>query len=337
MKQKDNKKQRKRPSAFTVFLIVVDVFVASVLFTFYGPFDGVRTWYIMTALTSGRHSYLAYMVYDEDTVSEVASQNTYTQISESTDAGAIHFEENTSGVYASEYERQVLEKDPGNEDYKIIEFDQDDVHGYIAVIYDPKRLDTYVSMSGYGDTITDAARKSGATILINGGKFDQNTETGTCMPDATLISGGQLIYEGNAGEPIVSMNNDGVLVLTYASASELMASGTKWAVCFGPFFIVNGVSMQMSGDGGAGVRPRTAIGQRKDGIVLLLICDGAGGKGGATYRDVLDIMERYGAYNAANLDGGGSTAMSLNGQTLNEPFGFGYAGERYDLDYIIWK
>ena len=38
---------------------------------------------------------------------------------------------------------------------------------------------------------------------------------------------------------------------------------------------------------------------------------------GATYQDEIDIMVKYGAVNALNLDGGTSSAMYLNGERVN--------------------
>ena len=65
----------------------------------------------------------------------------------------------------------------------------------------------------------------------------------------------------------------------------------------------------------SGANPRTAIGQKADGTVLLLVTDGrgAGGHLGATARDLISIMQEYGAVNAANLDGGSSSAMYYDG------------------------
>lgn len=45
--------------------------------------------------------------------------------------------------------------------------------------------------------------------------------------------------------------------------------------------------------------------------------------------ELKDIFVRYKAYNAANLDGGGSSAMYVNGKLINTPVGYGYSGERY--------
>ena len=35
--------------------------------------------------------------------------------------------------------------------------------------------------------------------------------------------------------------------------------------------------------------------------------------------DLIEIMQNYGAYNAANLDGGTSSAMVVNGGLINDP------------------
>ena len=70
----------------------------------------------------------------------------------------------------------------------------------------------------------------------------------------------------------------------------------------------------------SGVNPRTAIGQRADGAVLMLVINGRQlSSAGATYDDVIDVMLQFGAVNAMNLDGGSSTVMYLNGELVNTP------------------
>ncbi len=78
--------------------------------------------------------------------------------------------------------------------------------------------------------------------------------------------------------------------------------------------IINGKAREISGNG-SGANPRTAIGQREDGAVLMLVTDGRGASGhlGATAADIIAIMQEYGAVNAANLDGGSSSAMYYDG------------------------
>ena len=43
------------------------------------------------------------------------------------------------------------------------------------------------------------------------------------------------------------------------------------------------------------------------------------GRQGADMDDLIEVMQNYGAYNAANLDGGTSTAMTVNGKLINDP------------------
>ncbi|MEI3402348.1 MAG: phosphodiester glycosidase family protein [Clostridia bacterium] len=40
---------------------------------------------------------------------------------------------------------------------------------------------------------------------------------------------------------------------------------------------------------------------------------------GATMNDLIEIIRRYGAYNATNLDGGTSSAMVVDGKIINDP------------------
>ena len=78
--------------------------------------------------------------------------------------------------------------------------------------------------------------------------------------------------------------------------------------------VINGEGRELKGQG-SGSNPRTAIGQRADGAILLFVTDGrgAGGHLGATASDLISVMLDYGAVNAANLDGGSSSAMYYNG------------------------
>ena len=84
---------------------------------------------------------------------------------------------------------------------------------------------------------------------------------------------------------------------------------------------------------GSGLNPRTAIGQRKDGTLLLLVTDGRGRNGhlGASASDLIDIMVEYGAVNAANLDGGSSSCMYLNGEYLMDSVTFYYTNSSWRM------
>ncbi|GAB4454140.1 MAG: hypothetical protein OHK0029_08390 [Armatimonadaceae bacterium] len=67
--------------------------------------------------------------------------------------------------------------------------------------------------------------------------------------------------------------------------------------------------------------PRTAIGVTRDGKLLLLTVDGrqAGLSRGASLTEMAILLQRYGAVEAVNLDGGGSSACVVNNMVVNAP------------------
>lgn len=67
--------------------------------------------------------------------------------------------------------------------------------------------------------------------------------------------------------------------------------------------------------------PRTAIGVRRDGVILLLVADGRkpGVAAGLTIEELRRVMAALGAEDALNLDGGGSTTLVIGGRVVNQP------------------
>jgi exopolysaccharide biosynthesis protein len=119
---------------------------------------------------------------------------------------------------------------------------------------------------------------------------------------------------------IIGLTTSNKLFLGNISAKQALYFDIRDSVSFGPYLIMNGVSATITGNGGEGRAPRTAIGQRKDGIMLFLVLDGDRTLGqGATIADVLEIMEKYGAHNASCLDGGTSTGMTIGNKFINNP------------------
>lgn len=66
--------------------------------------------------------------------------------------------------------------------------------------------------------------------------------------------------------------------------------------------------------------PRTAVGQRADGRLLLVVADGrsTSSAGLRTWELALEML-RLGAVTAMGLDGGGSSTMAFDGRVLNSP------------------
>ncbi len=86
-----------------------------------------------------------------------------------------------------------------------------------------------------------------------------------------------------------------------------------------------------------GVRrnPRTLAGVTASGKILLVTVDGRqpGWSVGASFEESARIMRSLGAVDAVNLDGGGSTAIAIDGQLINRPSDA--TGERPVADAII--
>lgn len=128
------------------------------------------------------------------------------------------------------------------------------------------------------------------------------------------------------------------MYLTNDAPDVAIKDGMEDAVEFGPFLIVNGKVATIKGDGGWGRAPRTVIAQRKDGVVLFLSIEGRlpGYSLGATMNDIIEVLLRYKAYNAANLDGGASTTMAVNGKLYNRPSaGKEYGGRTVSNAWIV--
>lgn len=138
---------------------------------------------------------------------------------------------------------------------------------------------TYISLKG--ETVT--VPENGYVIVINEEWFDER---------ANLFSVGQ------SAEFRVNANID--------------INNMKEAVSGGAKILDNGMLSQYPG---ATVspnsrQPRTAIGISQDGKeLILMVVDGRGESIGATQTEMADLLLEYGAYNAMNFDGGGSSTM----------------------------
>ena len=146
-----------------------------------------------------------------------------------------------------------------------------------------------------------------------------------------VISEGEEVYmPRKSNYDIVGFNEDNVLVLGRYSRDELEDLNLRDAVEFTPFLIINGETAEMKGNGGWGLAPRTAIGQRRDGTVVFVVVDGRSvSSSGVTIKTLQDIMVEQGCYNAANLDGGSSTVLSYKDEIINNPSGSDSDGMRF--------
>ena len=310
-------------------------FFSSFLFLFYGPFDSFKELWITSAMTTMNHKYLATYIYSDSYIQKVLANNSIIEVDEISNPDEIQFRKYTTTIYRNQYEKEILQKDEGNDLYKVINVSGKGYQGFLVAIYDPSRI--HIATTQYlgvtGESILTVSERENAIIAMNaGGFYDPDWNSNGALPHGTVFSNGEVVSDfrdANVGGGFIGFNKEDKFILGSMSKNEAINMGYRDAVEFGPFLMVNGKRSFVRGNGGWGIAPRTAIGQRKDGIVLLLVINGRLANSiGADMIDLCDIMENYGAYNAANLDGGSSSELVINGKIINTPVAGGSNGLR---------
>lgn len=151
----------------------------------------------------------------------------------------------------------------------------------------------------------------------------QRTGGGTAIPR----DGAVLLARGSQVAKLQQEATPGTQVLTRLILSpDWLASGVTDALGGGPVIVRNGKAVWTAGEDflptQLGPRnPRTAVGQRRDGKIILLAVDGRrrGSSVGMTNWELAQAMVRLGAVTASALDAGGSTTMAFDGKLLNRP------------------
>ena len=236
------------------------------------------------------------------------------------------------------YDRDV--RSDGVEGVSLYRVAGDGYVGHMVVIDDPSRVSLALApyLGSVGSTVPEIGRRSGAIVAINGGEFEDPEGRGNGgQPKGCLVAGGEPIHLGPEGRwNIIGMNSDHILVLGNYSWEEMQRDSIVDAVTFGPYLIVNGTLGTAAGIGG-GQHPRSAIGQRSDGAILMLIIDGRqpGHSLGCSCLELMYIMNDFGAVNAANLDGGSSSVLYFFGEVLNKPSNLSDSGRRVPNGFVV--
>lgn len=329
----------RKVSKFSIFLLVLDILACICLFLAYGPISYFRTLLITTAMETQTHHYLARTLYSDAVIANVLNQNYLEESGESTNTSDITFDNKDDGNYDSIYEEQILKRDEGNDIYKVIEINENGYAGFLVAVYDPSKISLVIAqnLAKGGQTLPQISQTNNAILAINasGHYYPNGYGHGRAVaPAGNVIKDGKLYFPGVRppfGGGFIGFTKDHVLLLSKGTAEEAIAAGMEEAVEFGPFLIVNGEPSNIVGNGGYGIAPRTAIGQRKDGIVLLLVIDGRsiGHSLGIDMNSMIEIFMRYGAHNAANLDGGGSSTLVIDHKIVNKPQNYDSAANRY--------
>lgn len=333
------KKIFKRIGIFLLVTVMMAVmFLYSVMWVCVnGPSTVFRDLFIMSVRETSAMGFLANIYLSDEEIAAIEEKNMLKSTDEVTDTSLIQIpDENEGGDNSDEGdssdnvigpEDTENPLDEGLEYVDGIAIDKvsgTSFQGYMMLIKDPSRVFVGVSNDGFsedvpGKTVKDIMSRYGVTIGVNAGGFEDPQGTGDgALPKGIVIADGELLY-GNQSSTyeVIGFNEDNILIVGKMTGKQALDSGIRDAVSFGPTLIVNGEALSGIGTGG-GLNPRTAIGQRADGTVLLLVIEGRQATSlGASYNDLIRVMLEYGAINAANLDGGSSSVMYYNDELIN--------------------
>ncbi len=322
------KKRQKKKKVYktTILFIILDLFAMAGFILMYGPYDKFRNLFVNTALNTMTHQYLAKIFYSDDTIEKIKNSNYFVEIDEEINLDDITINTKEKNKYKDSYEEELFTRTPGNDLYKIINLKVGMANGYLVAIYDPSKVKLIstkkFNVGGYGERIITMCERYGGKVCINAGGF-VDYGYGSDIPIGTVIKDGEIIWGSDVADTqrdnIIGMTKEGKLtLLSNATANEALEAGINDGLVFGPFLIVNGTPLTIVGDPW-GKAPRVSIAQTKDGILLFLVIDGENYINGASLQDVINILTRYGAYNAANLDGGTSSSLVVENKLYNNP------------------
>ena len=318
----------------TLAVIIITLFLTIFLIC-HGPSESARNLFVTTILETGQLKFLASVFLSDSEISEIVSQNSLSTMQEEVDTGLITVDENT--------EKELIEihKVSGN-----------NFEGTMMIVNDPSKISlaTTYPWSEYGKELDKLVTENNAIAGINGGLYYSDANKGG-RPLGVTVSNGEIqdMSLGATGLHLIGFDEDNILRIIDISnmnrneIKELITTEKiRDAVSFQEEasdsnnhfvkLIINGEKRELNGMG-SGANPRTAIGQREDGSVLLLVTDGRGKNGhlGATAADLIEIMSEYGAINAANIDGGSSSTMYYNGKYLMDSVTFYYSNSSWRL------
>ncbi len=308
-------KKRLRKILFRISMGLVIFILSIVLFFFgalslihYGPYPKTQALFVNTVMETSAAKFMAQWFLSDAKIKEIIKNNTVGGFDDTTtNAGEIVIP--TAGAS----DTKALE---------IIDIEGATYKGKLMIVKDPSRI-AVATIPKFGEGLGQRTHEiiiaNNAVAGINAGGFlDYYGKGDGGTPDGIIMQNGEIKYGSlTTSYNVIGFDKQNILILGKMTGQEALDKNIKEAVSFGPFLIMNGVAAEALGTGG-GLNPRTAIGQRKDGAVLLLVVDGRQPSSlGALYTDLIDIMLEYGAYNAANLDGGSSTVMVYENKIIN--------------------
>ncbi len=288
-----------------ILSLTVVLLLGGLAITYYGPSSEARDLLVTSLAESSFGKYVNYIYFSDDEIKEIRENNSVGEITDVTDTSLV------DTTVDSSKPNLIIEDVYGST-----------FTGKMMIINDPSTVFVGVSSPSFssakpGKKVDEMIEYYGAVAGVNAGGFVDTGGVGNGgMPLGIVISEGKLLNGSlKSTYEVIGIDTDNKLIIGKMTGQEAIDKNIRDAVSFGPALIVNGNPLEVKGMG-SGLNPRTAIGQTKDGKMLLLAINGRQANSlGASMADVIKVMLDYDAVNAANLDGGSSTVM-YEGPTL---------------------
>lgn len=310
-KTKIKKRKKKKTVKQNIFLgikILIVLVIMGLLFLYLffktSLFQKYKELWVVTAMSTMSHQYLATWFLSDEEIQEIMDK---LEVQNNEDSNLDDIKINNS----NKDDKISVEKITGK-----------NYVGYVMTVPKASKVNLVDGRkSTRGSKLSEIVKNNNAIAGINAGGFadDGGVGSGNILCDATIINKKLLYGNKNTKYSLIGLSADKKLVLGKYTYHDALNAGIESAVEFGPFIIVNGKD-QITNASSGGIHPRMAIGQKKDGTFLFVVIDGRqpGYSIGTNLLELQNIFNRYGAYNAANLDGGSSATMYYNGKVVNK-------------------
>ena len=317
-------------SVLTALALVLVAALGAGFIAFKGPSRSLGDLLTVSMLETSALKFVPRIYYSKAEVDAIKARNEVGELEEETDTSMIVIagptpepgNEDAAPVATPKPENLIVEENG----LQIFEVHGPTYNGWIMVVQDPSRVAVGVCRENFnskpGLVLHEIAARYNAIAAINGGGFSDEGGLGNGgRPIGLVISNGEVLNKASINSDhniVMGFDQDDKLVVGKMTSDEAVSKGLRDALAFGPALVVNGEPAKFSGSS-SGLNPRTAIGQRRDGAVLLLVIDGRQASSlGATYADMITVLMEYEAFNAANLDGGSSSMLWYNGEYINK-------------------
>lgn len=293
-------------------LLVVFVLYSVMFILAKGPSVTARELFVRSVRETSAVGFLANIYLSDEEIAEIENVQQIEEFRE-TDTSLVTITkpaETDNGPVADEW--GFVDED--GDGIIIDEVKGEGFSGFMMIVQDPSRVimgSVPASYGGQGYTVQQMVERFDAVAGINAGSFyDPNGEGNGSTPDSMVVFEGEVYYAGRGvRQGFVGLDANHVLHVGMPKEADVKEWGIQYGAAFGPVLIANG-EVALAEDNVGGLNPRTAIGQRSDGAILMLVIDGRQVISiGATLRDLTEIFLEYGAVNACNLDGGSSSMM----------------------------